>query len=193
MGSTENSRVSAELCGTIKCQIQTRGNSMTRLKLYAKPILENRFWILESNGEKIGTICKQEDRRYMFSCEQGTRLYDNQSQLEQSFTGDWFWGTTLSAPAIEEENTDNDVYDYPSKFKPFNMVFDVKRKLPLFNKSKKSKSLYCAGYYIIKFEKGWVRSYCPKLLTLERYPFKGPFRTILEMKTELANANKRTD
>ena len=51
---------------------------MTRLKLYAKPILENRFWILESNGEKIGTICKQEDRRYMFSCEQGTRLYDNQ-------------------------------------------------------------------------------------------------------------------
>ena len=129
----------------------------------------------------------------MFSCEQGTRLYDNQSQLEESFTGDWFWGTTLSAPTIEEENTDNDVYDYPSKFKPFNMVFDVKRKLPLFNKSKKSKSLYCAGYYIIKFEKGWVRSYCPKLLTLERYPFKGPFRTILEMKTELANANKRTD
>ena len=129
----------------------------------------------------------------MFSCEQGTRLYDNQSQLEESFSGDWFWGTTLSAPEIETENTDNDVYDYPSKFKPFNMVFDVKRKLPLFNKSKKSKSLYCAGYYIIKFEKGWVRSYCPKLLTLERYPFKGPFRTILEMKTELANANKRTD
>ena len=113
--------------------------------------------------------------------------------LQKSFTGDWFWGTTLSAPAIEEENTDNDVYDYPSKFKPFNMVFDVKRKLPLFNKSKKSKRLYCAGSYIIKFEKGWVRSYCPKLLTLERYPFKGPFRTILEMKTELANANKRTD
>ena len=166
---------------------------MTKLKLYAKPILENRFWILESNGQKIGTICKQEDRRYMFSCEQGTRLYDNQSQVEESFSGDWFWGTTLSAPEIETENTDNDVYDYPSKFKPFNMVFDVKRKLPLFNKSKKSKSLYCAGYYIIKFEKGWVRSYCPKLLTLERYPFKGPFRTILEMKTELANANKRTD
>ena len=166
---------------------------MTKLKLYAKPILENRFWILESNGQKIGTIYKQEDRRYMFSCEQGTRLYDNQSQLEESFTGDWFWGTTLSAPEIKEENTDNDVYDYPSKFKPFNMVFDVKRKLPLFNKSKKSKSLYCAGYYIIKFEKGWVRSYCPKLLTLERYPFKGPFRTVLEMKTELANANKRTD
>ena len=67
-----------------------------------------------------------------------------------------------------------------------------KKKLPLFTKSKKSKSLYCAGYYIIKFEKGWVRSFCPKMLTLDRYPFKGPFRTQLEMKQELANANKST-
>ena len=160
-------------------------------KLYAKPILENRFWILESDGKKVGTICKQEDRRYMFSCEAGTRIFDNVDALEQSFTGDWMWGTSLSAPGLVESEK-NDVYDYPSKFVPYNMVFDVKRKLPLFNKSKKSKSLYCAGYYIIKFEKGWVRSYCPKLLTLERYPYKGPFRTILEMKTELANANKRT-
>ena len=160
-------------------------------KLYAKPILENRFWILESDGKKVGTICKQEDRRYMFSCESGTRIFDNVDALEKGFTGDWMWGTSLSA-AGPVESEKNDVYDYPSKFVPYNMVFDVKRKLPLFNKSKKSKSLYCAGYYIIKFEKGWVRSYCPKLLTLERYPFKGPFRTILEMKTELANANKRT-
>ena len=162
------------------------------IKFYAKPILENRFWILESNGEKVGTICRQEDRRYMFSCSDGTRIFDNQQQLQKNFSGDWMWGSTISAPKEEKENEDNSVYDYPSKFKPFNMVFDVKRKLPLFNKSKKSKSLYCAGYYIIKFEKGWVRSYCPKLLTLDIYPFKGPFRTSLEMKTELSNANKRT-
>ena len=61
----------------------------------------------------------------------------------------------------------------PSKFKAFNQIFDVQKKLPLFTKSKKSKSLYCAGYYIIKFEKGWVRSFCPKMLTLDRYLFKG--------------------
>ena len=162
------------------------------IKFYAKPILENRFWILESNGEKVGTICRQEDRRYMFSCSDGTRIFDTQQQLQKNFSGDWMWGSTISAPKEEKENEDNSVYDYPSKFKPFNMVFDVKRKLPLFNKSKKSKSLYCAGYYIIQFEKGWVRSYCPKLLTLDNYPFKGPFRTSLEMKTELSNANKRT-
>ena len=160
-------------------------------KFFAKPILENRFWILESDGEKVGTICRQEDRRYMYSCPDGTRIFDNQQQLQKNFSGEWMWGSTVSAPKEEKENEDNSVYDYPSKFKPYNMVFDVKRKLPLFNKSKKSKSLYCAGYYIIQFEKGWVRSYCPKLLTLDSYPFKGPFRTSLEMKTELSNANKR--
>ena len=161
-------------------------------KFFAKPILENRFWILESDGEKVGTICRQEDRRYMFSCSDGTRIFDTQQQLQKNFNGEWMWGSSISAPKEEKENDDNSVYDYPSKFKPYNMVFDVKRKLPLFNKSKKSKSLYCAGYYVIQFEKGWVRSYCPKLLTLDSYPFKGPFRTSLEMKTELSNANKRT-
>jgi|TARA_B100001094_G_C18098615_1_gene754439 hypothetical protein len=161
-------------------------------KFFAKPILENRFWILESDGEKVGTICRQEDRRYMFSCSDGTRIFDTQQQLQKNFNGEWMWGSSISAPKEEKENEDNSVYDYPSKFKPYNMVFDVKRKLPLFNKSKKSKSLYCAGYYVIQFEKGWVRSYCPKLLTLDSYPFKGPFRTSLEMKTELSNANKRT-
>jgi len=160
-------------------------------KFFAKPILANRFWILESDGQKVGTICRQEDRRFMFSCSDGTRIFDNQQQLQKNFSGDWMWGSTVSAPVEVKENEDNTVYDYPSKFKPYNMVFDVKKKLPLFNKSKKSKSLYCAGYYIIQFEKGWVRSYCPKLLTLESYPFKGPFRTSLEMKTELSNANKR--
>ena len=71
-------------------------------------------------------------------------------------------------------------------------MYDVKRKLPLFTKSKKSKSLYCAGYYIIRFDKGWVRSFCPKLVTIETYESKGPFRTEIVMRQELskANANK---
>ena len=60
----------------------------------------------------------------------------------------------------------------------------------MFSKSKKSKSLYCAGYFIIRFNKGWVKSFCPKLITIERYENKGPFRTELEMRQELSNANK---
>jgi hypothetical protein len=50
--------------------------------------------------------------------------------------------------------------------------------------------LYCAGYYVIQFRKGWVKSFCPKLITLERYPYKGPFKTEEEMKTTLSQLSK---
>jgi hypothetical protein len=69
-------------------------------------------------------------------------------------------------------------------------MYDVKKKLPLFTKSKKSKSLYCAGYYTIRFAKGWVKSFCPKLITLQRYDYKGPFTTELEMRQVLSNVSK---
>ena len=69
------------------------------IKFYAKPILENRFWILESNGEKVGTICRQEDRRYMFSCSDGTRIFDTQQQRTYSLNLNML--TTLDSIKIE--------------------------------------------------------------------------------------------
>jgi hypothetical protein len=69
-------------------------------------------------------------------------------------------------------------------------MFDIRKKLPLFTKSEGSTSLYCAGYYIIKFDKNWAKSFCPKKITLERYPFRGPFKTEFEMKQVLASVSK---
>ena len=31
---------------------------------------KNKFWIVEKDGERIGTLFKQEDKRYMYSCSQ---------------------------------------------------------------------------------------------------------------------------
>ena len=46
---------------------------------------------------------------------------------------------------------------------------------------------------VIKFRKGWVKSFCPKLITLERYPFQGPFKTELEMRSILNSVSKAND
>ena len=78
-----------------------------------------------------------------------------------------------------------------------NRIFDTVKKIG-FKKTDKyedancylSKSLYCAGYYTIKFEKGWVKSFCPKLITVERYQYCGPFKAELEMRTELSRVSK---
>jgi hypothetical protein len=90
----------------------------------------------------------------------------------------------------KNENQGFLIYDYPCKSEPFDPVYDVKKKLPLFAKSPKSKSRYCAGYYVIQFKKVWLKSYCPKLITLERNPYQGPFRTPQEMKVVLNRLNK---
>jgi len=86
----------------------------------------------------------------------------------------------------------NEVYGYPCEHRAHNILWDVKHRLPIFTKGNKSKSFFCAGYYIVKFNNGWVKSYCPKLITLNRYPFQGPFKTQEEMLSNLRIANGNT-
>ena len=69
-------------------------------------------------------------------------------------------------------------------------MFNVQKQLPVYTKTPKSKSQFCAGYYIICFEKGWRKAYCPKIITLQRYRYKGPIKTKTEMVAQLNEALK---
>jgi hypothetical protein len=150
----------------------------------AKEIIKNKFWIVEDKGVKFGTISLN-DEQYILSTPTGTKIYHSENQLTKALN------TKLSWTDLEiTETLAKEIHGYATNCAPFNPMFDVKRKLPLFTKSDKSKSLYCAGYYIIQFEKGWVKSFCPKLITVERYPTKGPFKTEIEMRQELSRVNR---
>ena len=155
------------------------------MTLKAKPVLKDKFWIVEQDEERIGTLSWNDDR-YMFSSHAETCFFDNERQIKKKF-GVIVWGN--EAPTKETVDEDLQIHGYPTRVFPYNSMYDVKRKLPLFTKSEKSKSLYCAGYYIIRFEKGWVKSFCPKLITVERYETRGPFKTEFEMKQELNRAS----
>jgi hypothetical protein len=148
------------------------------MTIKAKPILKNRFWLIENEGIRIGTLSWNEEK-YMFSNPRETVFFDTKKQINKKFGSDIEWTKLLNNTKQE-----NSVNGYPTSVSPFNSMYDVKKKLPLFTKSKKSKSVYCAGYFIIKFDKGWVRSFCPKLITVERYPSQGPFKTETEMRQE---------
>ena len=151
----------------------------------AKEIIKNKFWIVEDQGVKFGTISLNEDQ-YILSTPTGTKFYHSEKQLTKALDKKLSW-TDLEIT----ETSAKEVHGYATNSVPFNPMFDVKRKLPLFTKSDKSKSLYCAGYYIIQFEKGWVKSFCPKLITVERYTTKGPFKTEIEMRQELSRVNAK--
>jgi hypothetical protein len=156
-------------------------------EIYAKPIVEGKFWIVEQDGEKIGTLHKKENNKYMLSSKDGSSFFGKKEELVKAFGKNFFSSKIKTTVSSTQEET-RDVHGYPTSCYPFNPMFNVQKKLPLFTKSEASKSLYCAGYYIIRFNKGWVKSFCPKLITIERYENKGPFKTELEMRQVLSNA-----
>lgn len=156
----------------------------------AKVLIPNKEWLIQDGGIKVGGVSK-EKKGYTFY-KKGTRVpFKNLNEVNSAF------GIALSEENIKKikeeaaENKNYAIYDFACSSKPFDPVYDVKKKLPLFAKSDKSKSRYCAGYYVIKFRKGWVKSFCPKLITLDRYPFQGPFKTEAEMKNQLNILNKQ--
>lgn len=155
--------------------------------LHAKPIIDNKFWIVEKDGAKFATLRKSDDDRFVLSNETGIKIYDTKESLTKQFGKDFFVAKIIKEA---DGNQPNEVHGYSTSTSPHNAMFDIKRKLPLFTKSGDSKSLYCAGYYVIRFDKGWVKSFCPKLITLQRYEFRGPFKTELEMKQVLSNVSK---
>lgn len=161
-------------------------NTMTD-DIHAKTIIDNKFWIVEKGGEKFATLRRDDEDRFVMSNEIGIKIFANKESITKQYGKNFFVAKIVK----EADNAKEcEVHGYPSSAIPHNAMFDVRKKLPLFTKSGDSKSLYCAGYYIIRFDKGWVKSFCPKLITLQRYQYEGPFKTEIEMKQRLSNVSK---
>jgi hypothetical protein len=156
-------------------------------EIHAKPIIDNKFWIVEQDGAKVATLRKDEENRFVMSNELGTKIFKTKKDITNQFGKDFFVAKIIKE---SNDNQPNEVHGFSTSSAPQNSMYDIKRKLPLFTKSEDSKSLYCAGYYVIRFDKGWVKSFCPKLITLQRYEFNGPFKTEFEMKQVLSNVSK---
>ena len=60
------------------------------MTLKAKPIIKDKFWIVENNEERIGTMSWNDDR-YMFSNGNGTCFFDNKRQMKKRFGSDIIW------------------------------------------------------------------------------------------------------
>ena len=151
----------------------------------AKVLVPDREWLVTDNNKKIGAISKNK-KGYVFYHKGKTVGFKNINDIKTQL------GIALFEEGIKKVKNDSidknyNIYDYPCSSKPYEPVYSVKEKLPLYAKSLKSKSRYCAGHYIIKFRKGWVKSFCPKLITLQRYPYHGPFKSEIEIKTLLNN------
>ena len=157
----------------------------------AKTLVKDKFWIIESNGQKLGTLQKQADNGWVFlSKKDKTQVFHTKESLFSKFGFELF-DEKINMDTHKDLDVDNfDVHGYPCSQHPSNPMFDVQKQLPVYTKTPKSKSQFCAGYYIICFEKGWRKAYCPKMITLSRYKYKGPMKSKIEMQQVLNNAVK---
>jgi hypothetical protein len=153
--------------------------------IIAKPVVKNKFWIVEEGGEKIATIQAIDEGGFAYVHDEQRELFPSIKMISKKYNIEF-----VKAEKPKKEKLDvYEVYGFPTNTQPNNEVLDVQRYLPIYTKGSKSKSFFCAGYYIIKFSSTWVRAYCPKLITLNRYEYQGPFKTQERMIEAMREAN----
>ncbi len=150
-----------------------------------KQLLRDRFWIIEHNGSRIGTIQRHDQNQFIVTGTDSSVTNCTLEEIEDKF--DLFDTTDV---VEHKQDLVKEVYGYPTKHAPYNAVFDVHHKLPLYSKSPNSDNMYAAGYYCVKFPKGWVKGFCPKLSTIAENDFEGPFKTVMEQRKVFSNVNK---
>ena len=139
--------------------------------IVAKPVVPNQFWILKDGENKIGNIEAADDG---FSVKIGdhTQRYKNINVIKQKIA--IAFEPVVKRPATVSANS---AHGFPTIGRAFNAVYDVKHQVPLWTRESKSKSWYAAGWFQIKQGRSWTTEFCPKLITLHRYAYRGPFYT----------------
>lgn len=140
-------------------------------EIIAKPVVKNKFWIVEEDGAKIATIQAVEEGGFAYVRDTNREVFPTIKLLSERYNIH-IAKTTTSAKTVKG---DWEVYGFPVTGRPHNILYNVPRKLPVYTKTVKSRSYYCAGHYLIKLKDEWESHFCPKLITVNRYPTQGPF------------------
>lgn len=142
------------------------------MSIIAKPIVKDQFYILTKDDKKIGNIEATGD---------GFAVRINNQVIPFKTMAMIRKQVDIEFPAVgnrpNREPASYQVQGYPSGSRVYNPIWNVQHKLPLFTKNNKSRSWYAAGWYQVKQRRTWSIVQSPKLITLERYPYQGPFYT----------------
>ena len=137
--------------------------------IIAKPVINRRFWILQKDNQKIGNVRAHQGGYQV--------LINNTVQQFKSI------GMVKKITDIQFEpevntlvkKTTSEVHGYLTASKAYNPMWDIALRLPLFTKTKKSKSWFAAGWYRVKQNNMHRIVQDPKLITLKRYEYIGPY------------------
>ena len=112
-------------------------NLSTPDSIKTKPLLPNRFWVIEQNGIRVGTIQRQDDDNFIVTGTDSSIGQFTKAEIEKQFNIFSEVAETVTTKDVKLE-----VYGYPTKHTPYNSVLDVKHKIPLYSKSANSSNMY---------------------------------------------------
>lgn len=139
-------------------------------ELVAKPIVKDQFWVIKDGDKKVGNVLAN-NNGYELILNGNHVQFENQQAIKDK-------AKIRFEPLKSNKTKVGMPYpQYPITGKTYNSIFDVKRKLHLFTKTKKSKCYYAAGWYVIDLNGVPQTQICPKYIFIQRYPYIGPFKT----------------
>ena len=142
---------------------------MTEDKIEAKTVIPNQYWILKQNNHKVGQI---EVGEHGVTVKIQGQVAGYKTIKMASRAANIEFGTVNKTTT-----STNLVHGYEVSGRVYNPVWDVKHRLPLFTRNNKSKSWFAAGWYTVKQHRNWKAVQHPKLITLQRYAYQGPFHS----------------
>jgi hypothetical protein len=139
------------------------------MTIIAKPVIDKQFWILQENNQKVGNV-QACIGGYQVQINNQTAQFKTIKMIRRQV--DIEFEPSVKIPVIK---TVYEVHGFPTVSRPYNSMWDIKHKLPIYTKTKKSKSWFVAGWYRIKTGRHWQIMQDPKLIVVQRYPYAGPF------------------
>lgn len=141
-------------------------------------------WLVHQGEKRIGILNKDVQEHYTFISGRELVNFNNEFEVKKHFGNLSLFDVQINTPAQKQDKYYIRGYEvnYPEPFALEEGHPDYRNDLPLFTKIQDSKVYYAAGHYCVNFHKGWKYADGPKLSTLLKYGYIGPFKTKLEAK-----------
>jgi len=141
--------------------------------LIAKPIIDDQYWVVTDGTKKVGNVLADGS---------GYEVKLNGDQTHFDTTDEVVKFTKIKFETIRNgaKEVKSPYPEYPTTAKVYNSIFDLKRKIHLYTKNKKSKCYHAAGWYAMNTNGQNQVIFCPKYIFIQRYKYSGPYKTETE-------------
>ena len=139
-------------------------------ELIAKPIVKDQYWVVTDGEKKVGNV-QANGSGFTLQLNGKDTIYKNTDDIKKT-------AKIRFEPLKSNKIKANMPYpEYPTTQRIYNSIFDIRKKLHLFTKSKNSKCYHVAGWFILEQNGQKQVSFCPKYIFIQRYTYDGPYKS----------------